>query len=221
MSEAVSRKNKLRESEDYKKTKKLLFGMVQNVPKMGVHGHLEAEIFEKNRLELHEKWKEAQKVSEILRGLKSEVEYGGPKQKSMSKMLAYLGLVESLGVTLMDMILMVLIINGKEVHTRGPRIRHVRFFKELGELGLEYKLEFLETEGFEVFKSFINKDVRNHIGHLKFTIENNGDIRKKDRTRTRIHIDNEIFRFWKGADTLKLVLEDMGFLKWFGIRERR
>jgi len=207
----------IRQSEDYLKARKIFESILLNVPieyprKRGV-GVLPspAEKFEKNCLEFYEKWQESKRISEILRGLKTRVEYPSDVYKSMSKLLVYLGLVESLGVALVDMALMLLIATGKEVHTRGAFTKHVTSFKELADIDLGYKLDFLESEGLDLFKRFINRDLRNHIAHLKFTIENNGEIRK--RNGVPIHIDNEISRFWDGVDTLKLVLEDSGFLE--------
>ena len=219
------RKREIKESEDYKTTKKFLGPMFGNIVsikrKIDLTRPLEfAETFEwhpnyldfkQNFQELKEKWEEARRVSKILRGLKT-IEYPSRKYESMSKMLSYLGLVESLGVTLADMVLILLIANGKEVHTRGPMTKHVTKTRELEKIDLTYKLAFLESEGLDIFRKFINTDVRNHIAHLKFTIENNGEIRKKDGSR--IDIDNNISRFWYGVDTLMVVFEDIGLLDW-------
>jgi hypothetical protein len=220
------RKTKIRESEDYETTKKILGPMYYNIvgikKKIDLTQPLEfAETFEwhphygdfkQNCQELHEKWEEAKRVSRILRGLKG-VTYPSLEYESMSKMLAYLGLVESLGVALADMVLILLVANGREVHTRGPMTKHVTKTRELEKIDLAYKLDFLEGEGLDMFEKLINTDVRNHIAHLKFTIQNNGEIRKRDGSL--IDIDANITRFWDSVDTLMVVFEDMGLLKWF------
>jgi len=214
------RKDELRQSQSYKETKEILGKLFQNATvlgdKIGAFLPTRYEIFKRNCMEFYEKWKEAQEISEILRGLKSDVNYNNDRLKSMSKMLAYLGLVESLGITLMDVALIFLIANGKEVHTRGPLIKHVTSFEELKDLDLGYKLEFLKDERLNLFKEFINKDVRDHIAHLKFKIKNNGEIRKIEGSP--IHIAKEIAKFWDGVDTMKLVFEDIGFLKWLEVK---
>ena len=90
-----------------------------------------AEIYEDNLVQLYEKWKKSERLSKILRGLKTRVEYPSAIYESMNKLLVYLGLVESLGVTLVDVTLMLLIAGGKEVHTRGPFAKHITVFREL------------------------------------------------------------------------------------------
>lgn len=179
------------------------------------------EIFKKNCKEFREKWEEAQKVSETLRDIKTvqELQHLPPKSQSMVKLLAYLGLVESLGVTLSDMVLILLIANEKEVHTRWPIAKHAATTSELEEINLAYKLDFLKAEGFGLFKKFINRKLRNKIAHLEFRILDNGEIRKKDKKQTRIDIDKEISKFWSGVDTLKLVFEDIGYSKEFAIEK--
>lgn len=168
--------------------------------------------FKQNCQEFKEKWEEAQKVSKILRGLKTRTRYPSLEYESMSKMLVYLGLVESLGVALADIVLILLIANEREVHTRGPLTKHVTKARELEKIDLAYKLDFLEDEGLDLFRKFINRDVRNHIAHLKFTIQDNGEIRKRDGSP--IDIDVNISRFWGGVDILMLVFEDIRLLKW-------
>jgi hypothetical protein len=94
------------------------------------------------RSELGDLWDGAGKTSSSLQFLtaKSFSQSLPQKLKSMTKMLVYLGLVESLGTTFLDMALMLLIANGKEMHTRGPYVKHVTSLKELRKLDLAYKL---------------------------------------------------------------------------------
>jgi hypothetical protein len=127
----------------------------------------------------------------------------------MSKMLAYLGLVESLGGKMMDMALLLL-----DLHTRGAYAKHVETFEELEDVwDLDYKLKFLDSEGISIFREkIVNKNLRDSIAHLNFRIEDDGTIR--DRGNNEIHVDNEISKFWTGIDTLQIALEDIGFLKW-------
>jgi hypothetical protein len=221
------RKNEIRQSEDYKTAKKILDPLYHNIvglkkkidlalgfeftERLEFHPHYAD--FKQNCQDLKEKWDEAKKVSKILRDLKTYSFDPSHEYAPMMKMLAYLGLVESLGVALADMVLILLIANGKEVHTRGPMTRHVTRATELEKIDLAYKLDFLEDEGLELFAEFINRDVRNHIAHLKFMIRDNGEIRKRDGSP--IDIDANISRFWDGVETLMLIFEDIGFLKWF------
>lgn len=138
-------KNEIRQSEDYKIAKNILGPMYRNI--VGIRKKLDLTRPDFERYEFHphyadfrqncqefkETWKEAEKVSKVLKGLKI-TSYPSLEYESMSKILAYLGLVESLGVTLADAILILLIANGKEVHTREPK--HVTKVKELKEVNL-------------------------------------------------------------------------------------
>jgi len=208
-----ARKNELRQSEDYRKTKEILDRIVSKIPISYPRtlATYEAKIFEYNCLEFYEKWKETRRISGFLRGLETQVHYPSDVYKSMNKLLVYLGLVESLGVALLDMTLILLIASGEEVHTRGPYTKHVKFFKELEGIDLGYKLDLLEDEGLGLVKKLINRDLRNHIAHLKLRIQNNGEIRKRDGSL--IDIDANISRFWDSVDIIELIIEDSGFLK--------
>ena len=216
-----SRKEELRKTPNYTETKQklaILF-MLKGREPVSTSSALETaytagrvSFFRSISKEFYEKWQEAEEISEILRGLKSQVTYQSEKLKSMSKMLAYLGLVESLGTTLTDMALVMFIANGTEIHTRGAFTKHVRTLEELRDVDLNFKLDFLRNEKLNLFRTFLNRDDRNLIAHLKFKIQDNGEIRKFDDSL--IHIDDDITKFWDGADTLKLVFEDIGFLSY-------
>lgn len=221
-----ARKDEIKQSDDYKKAKEILSPLYNTIvnkmrevvfdergsPYATLRYHPNYADFRNNCHEFQTRWKEANKVSKILRGLKT-ADYPNAEYASMSKMLSYLGLVESLGVALADAILILLIANERAVHTRAPLSKHVTKVGELDKIDLGYKLDFLEDEGFEIFRKIINKDTRNHIAHLKFIIQENGEIKRRDNST--IHIDEEIRNFWHGVDVLRLVFEDVGLLSWF------
>lgn len=165
-------------SRDYAKMERRLTILVKNVSLAFVK---DRQTYSENCRQINEGWKEAKAISSILRDIKSGISFPSRKEESMNRMLVYLGLVESLGNTLMDMFIMVLIMNGREIHTRsGSNVKHVRLMKELKDTTLDGKLDFLDDEGFGFFKRFIDKNTRSIIAHLKFTIENNGDVKQKD-----------------------------------------
>lgn len=178
-----------------------------NIPRLGRY-----EAFVVNSKDFYDRWRETEKISEILRILKSS--FGGKEKKleSMTKLLAYLGLVESLGVTLVDMVLLMFIANGTDIHTRRPYLRHIEKLDELKDIDLSDKQKFLKDRGLEKFSRFINREDRNAIAHLKFKINGEGKIVKTDNHS--IDIDQDIERFWQGIDTMKLVFNDIGFWKW-------
>ena len=215
MSEKGTKIEALRKSDDYKETRKILEPIITKVvyvmPKYdAMRLPSRRLLFDENCVEFNEKWQEAEKVSQILKDLKA-AKYPTKKLESMSRMLGYLGLVESLGVTLLDMVLLLLIGYGYEVHTRGPYTKHVTSFEELADLNLGFKLKFLKDNDINIAQKIVNPDLRNIIAHLKFRVSENGDI--KDLGNNVIQIDDEISRFWSAADTLKLVFEDCGLLQ--------
>lgn len=218
MSEEGTRKAALRETDDYKETRKILEQVITKVvyvmPKYDTMRLPSRRLlFDQNCVEFNEKWQEAEKVSQILKDLKVAT-YPTKELESMSKMLAYLGLVESLGVTLLDMVLLLLIGYGHEVHTRGRHTKHVTSFEELADVDLKFKLKFLKDNDINITQKIVNPDLRNIIAHLKFRVSENAcmhDIRGPGNNR--ILIDDEISRFWSAADTLKLVFEDCGLLR--------
>jgi hypothetical protein len=210
--------NRIRNSKDYQNIKKTFereilpnVGWATEWPKPGISPS-PSKKSKKNISGLYLKWKKSERISRILKELKTEVEQPSEIHKSMSKLLVYLGLVESLGVTLVDMALMLLIESGKAVHTRGPFPKHITSFEELQKerMNLENKLELLKEEKLNLFKKSVNPALRNMIAHLNFTIDNEGKI--KDKGNNEIVIDEEIAKFWKGVDTIKLALEDLGLL---------
>jgi len=215
MSEKGTIRETLRKSDDYKKTRKILEPIITKVvyvmPKYDTMRLPSRRLlFDENCVEFNEKWQESEKISQILKDLKATT-YPTEKLASMSKMLAYLGLIESLGVTLLDMILLLLIAYGREVHTRGPYTKHVTSFEELASVDLGFKLKFLKDNDINIALKITNPELRNIIAHLKFKVSENGDIR--DPSNNKIEIDDEISRFWSAVDTLKLVFEDCKLLR--------
>jgi len=203
-------------SKGYRETEKKLQELFENImtgPKRGAFFPTPYEAFRKHCKDFYLKWKETQNVSRILRYLKTRVSYPDKRIESMSKMLAYMGLIESLGVILIDMVLILLIANKREVHTRRPFIKHVATFDELANLDLKDKLDFLGTEGIHLFNEFINRDVRNDIAHLKFSISDSGEIQKRTRRGPKsINIDDEISKFWEGVDAIENIFKEIGLL---------
>lgn len=165
-----------------------------------------------NREALSAIWKKSRETSDTLKDLKVArvLQELSPKAKSMSKLLVYLGLVESIGTTLIDLVLMLLIANGEEMHiTRGPGIKHVSTPKELRKLDLAYKLYFLESHQLGYFAKLIDRNLRNDIAHLKFEIEENGAIR--DSNKNVRNIDDVISNFWARVYTIISFFDDFKF----------
>jgi len=216
MSETSEERNRrLRETEIYKQTRERIKGIelaIHSIPEY--KGFLSyGRIMRNNFAKCYEKWLESERISRILRDIKTRDEFNcfRPESQSMIKMLVYLGLVESVGVTLMDIILLMLVANGKEIHTRGAHAKHVETFEDLESIwDLDYKLSFLDSVEISIFREkIINKDLRDKIAHLRFKIQDDGTIQKKDNGYNFVDVDNEISEFWDGVDTINLIFEEL------------
>jgi len=89
----------------------------------------------------------------------------------------YFGLLESVGNSLADFLVMLLVANGKDFHIeslhRTPRIRHATSVKDLEEerVPLTTKLNFMNENGLSQICSVIDTNFRNSIAHMKIDIE--------------------------------------------------
>ncbi|MGA3060321.1 MAG: hypothetical protein ABSD92_08125 [Candidatus Bathyarchaeia archaeon] len=210
-----TRKQFLRNSELYRQARPIISNQLSNIlngrekqgPVPTPH-----ELFQMNCVDIYEKWKEIAELSNILGDMKRDVKYSTEKHKSIGKMLWFMGLVESLGNTLTDMVLILFIANGKAVHTRLPYVRHVKSFLELTQLDLDYKLNILKEENVSLISKILNLELRNIIADLKFSVDENGII--NDQGNNVILIDQYIADFWIGVDTLMTLFEDLEFPRW-------
>ena len=89
----------------------------------------------------------------------------------------YLGMVESIGNWITNILVMLLVANGKDFHIESisaPRIRHVYSLNDLEKayVPLKLKLEFLRYYGIKTFPSIIDSSLRNDIAHFNFKIQN-------------------------------------------------
>jgi len=210
-----TRKQLLRNSELYRQARTIISKQLSNIlsarEKQGLMP-TPNEIFQKNCVDIYEKWKEIAELSNILGDAKRDVKYSTEEHKSFGKMLWFMGLVESLGNTLADMVLILFIANGKAVHSPLPYVRHVNGFSELTQLDLDYKLNLLKEENVSVMSKILNLDLRNVIADLNFSVDENGII--NDRGNNVIQIDQHMADFWDGVDTLMILFEDLEYPRW-------
>jgi len=106
----------------------------------------------------------------------------------------YLGIVESLGNTIIDLVVLLLIANGRDFHIecqhRTPRIKHAMTFKDLERerVSLTTKLNFLEDNDLKTLTSLVDTQFRNTIAHLKFDIKDDKIfIKGKQLTNTQLN----------------------------------
>jgi hypothetical protein len=178
-----------------------------------MHGSGSFELLWDNKDDLLVSWNKSKEASEALKDMKAQEALNvlPPKSKALTKLFAYLGLVESLGVTLMDMALMLCIANGKEMHTyKGGGIMHISTLKDLRKLNLSYKIEFLKANKLGFVGGVVNNDLRNDIAHLKFLVEENGEVRGSNG-RT-VNIDDTLTDFWKRVGEIIHIFDHIEFL---------
>jgi len=91
----------------------------------------------------------------------------------------YLGVIESIGNSIVNILVMLLIANGMDFHIERahdfPRIKHAASIRELEKerVPLTTKLNFLKYNGITELTSIIDSKLRNTIAHLKFDLKEN------------------------------------------------
>jgi len=84
-------------------------------------------------------------------------------------LFSHVVLVESLGRSLLDMIVILLVANGKNLHiNKGRGTGHVNKIGELHNVSQGIKIFFLKDNGITKLTKFVNADLRNKISHLDF-----------------------------------------------------
>ena len=107
-----------------------------------------------------------------------EISKHGTKEE-IHRLFSYLGLVESIGNTVTDIIVMILVANNIDFHVESirstPRIRHVNSIEDLDKnrVPLTAKLNFLRDNQISVFPSVVDSELRNKIAHMNFEIRRN------------------------------------------------
>jgi hypothetical protein len=98
-----------------------------------------------------------------------------PKDK-MQWILYYLGLLEGINNTTLNILIMLLKANQNQMHVTYaravPRIKHALSLDELEEkfIPLTAKLNFLKQNGLKEITSLIDSELRNEVAHFKFDI---------------------------------------------------
>lgn len=137
------------------------------------------DLFRQAFLDYHERSKRALRIVELIAEAGSAP--GEPQHNlkdTMFNLFAYMGLVESVGNSVVDMVVMLLVSNGRDIHIEcqhtAPRIKHAIQIKDLEDerVPLTTKLNFLKENGVPVLASTIDSELRNIIAHLKFQIKN-------------------------------------------------
>lgn len=168
-----------------------------------------------NAVEWYDRFVKALTISGKVSSLqKLQVTVKEPKLLALLKLFQYLGLVESIGTTIVDMLVLLLIANGHVFHVERshelPRIIHAKTFSDINNSTLADKLCFLENNGLKTASRLIDRKLRNDIAHLNFDVNKRGEIVTKNCGK--VNIDEKSNRFSKVFIIVLLVLKDCGFV---------
>lgn len=111
----------------------------------------------------------------IARDMEWYTEYAAKEE--VTTLFAYLGLIESLGNTFVDLLVMLIVANGIDFHVENihetPHIRHANSIEDLekNRVPLGTKLNFLKDNGITELAKSIDSKLRNDIAHLNFDIK--------------------------------------------------
>jgi len=182
--------------------------------------HANFELFKQAYTDFRKKDLRAQRVCDFIMKDFSKISKFQAKEEIHS-LFAYLGVIESLGNNIVDMIVMLLVANGRDFHIEcqhtTPRIKHVVSIKDLERerVPLTTKLNFLKDNGILELTSIIDSKLRNAIAHLKFDVKENS-IYIKGKPASKI-IGINLRKMIKGYLVthveLALLAEDKGLTK--------
>jgi len=196
-----------------RKIKNELEPLIDTIMRVKDNQSFSYQVFKENAIEFHRRNKRAWEIYRAVSELKRSP-HQNEKQESLKKLFAYLGRAESLGVTLIDMAVLLLIANGYDFHIeseRMPRIRHAFTFKDIERVSTTAKLNFLRDHNMRTLSKMVDTKLRNMIAHLSFTIDDQGTI-INERGRI-IDIDSKLQASRNIMYQTLLALGSCGFLK--------
>lgn len=166
------------------------------------------DLFKESYLDYKDRYASAWQIVDFMARTSSRLHKFPIEQETLG-LFTYLGLVESLGNTIIDMIVMLLVANGKDFHIEcsytTPRIRHASSINDLENerVPLTTKLNFLRSNNISCLSSVIDSKLRNKIAHARFIVE-----------EKEIHIDGKPVRkvLYQSYDRLIIALETTDFL---------
>ena len=183
---------------DYEDIKAELKPFIAKIAKTADKTTLQYTRFKKNFLEWKKRDFEALKLTRMLDPLE-ELQIPLMKQLQTTaenrpkiaviNVFRYLGYVESIGVSTMNMLVLLLIANGRDLHVERvheiPRIVHAIDFDDIKHISLYEKIEFLKRNELTECSSLIDRKLRNAIAHLKFKMDDKGNISIRSKRKWR------------------------------------
>ena len=134
-----------------------------------------------------------------------------PQLLATLKLFHYLGHVESVGATIVDMVVLLLIANGHAFHIHRPHMMHAKTFADIQNVRMFDKLIFLEHSGLETIPQIVDRKLRNDIAHLKFDVSKHGEI-KTENYKRGVDIDQRLDQLSRMFMAVLAVLEDCSFM---------
>jgi len=109
-------------------------------------------------------------------------------EDNLYRLFLYLGMVESIGKKIVDIIILLLVANGYDFRIRRRQIVTMNELDNEEEyISIGTKLDFLRRKGLCKVASVIDIDFRNNIAHLNFQIKNGSvDINGKNALATAL-----------------------------------
>lgn len=202
----------------YEEIKEELEPLITRILKVSGTTSREYLQFKTNAREFYVRFVKAIKISGKVSSLQTLlVTTEEPQLQATLKLFHYLGLVESIGTTIIDMLVLLLIANGYIFHVErrheSPRITHATTFKDIDAPNstLADKLSFLEQNGLRKSSQLVDRKLRNDIAHLEFDINNQGKVSTEHCKE--LNIDKKTNDFTARFMAFFAVLEDCSFIR--------
>lgn len=131
--------------------------------------------------------KSGQRMKHLKENSKAEYE---SQLDTLRKAFLYLALFETSVTNILDLIVMLLVLNGHDFFVQYPR-KYAKNLDDLDDSNVAEKLDFLNFHGFSILSENINRKLRNKIAHMDFDIEGKGIIRVGEQ---KYNLQDEIIK---------------------------
>lgn len=206
---------------DYKNIKGELVPFVTRITKTTGKMSPEYQRFKSNVSEWKERFGKAvelsgkvESIQQLLIPLMQELETKPENRRLLAvvNLFRYLGLVESVGASMVDLLVLLAVANGFEFHVERvhdlPRIVHATTFEDIDQVPLAAKVAFLERSGLKHSSKLINRLLRNDIAHLNFDIDQKGSV--STRNCGNVDVNEKIGIFNRYFMMITLILSEEG-----------
>ena len=114
-----------------------------------------------------------------------------PKQRSLLSLFSYSSLAEGMVSENVQIIAFLLMQNDHDLY--DPRdMRFIDSYKKLGKIDLFVKMQFLERHGFNFITQAIDRNLKNCITHIEYTVNDDGTIIDEKNGEKIIDLDQKM-----------------------------